>query len=95
MLLLRVVVTMSSCTNRPEDDFHKTVCACVRACTCVYYRLYILLKLFILYKESLLRILLMLEIFLHWVEFSLARPEWRGMVSLREKTSNETMDVSV
>lgn len=83
MLLFRVVVPMSSCTNRPEDDFHKTVCVCARAC--VYYRLYISLKLFILYKESLLRILLLLEIFIHWVEFSLARPEWRRTAKPEEK----------
>lgn len=78
MLLFRVVVPMSSCTNRPEDDFHKTVCVCVCARVCVYYRLYISLKLFILYKESLLRIL-------HWVEFSLARPEWRRTAKPEEK----------
>lgn len=62
---------------------------------CVCYRLYISLKLFILHKESLPRILLMLEIFIHWVEFSLARPERRGVAKPEKNTSKETMDVSV
>lgn len=45
---------------------------------CVRVRLYILLKLFIRYKE-LLKILLMQEIFVHWVEFGLTRTEWKGV----------------
>lgn len=61
VLLFRVIVPMTACTDQPQDDFHKRVC--MRVCVC--YRLYISLKLFILHKESLLRILLMLEIFIH------------------------------
>lgn len=44
-------------------------------------------------QESLLRILLMLEIFVHWVESSLSRTEWRGVAKPKKKKSNETMDV--
>lgn len=44
----------------------------------VCVRLYISLKLFIRHKE-LLRILLMLEIFVHWVEFGLTGTEWKGV----------------
>lgn len=71
---------MAPCVNHLEDDFHKM------GCVCLYYRLYISLKLFIWHKASLLRFLLVLEIFSHWVEFSLSRAEGRR-VAKAEKQS--------